>query len=324
MIFLLFDNPGDSGRVSFISRLSRLEMKEVFSPKSGRLRLGWLKGVQAALCLSGKGDTIVCWYDFQAVLCFWMCKLLGKKRKIVCINLLLKDKASLKNKAVAMLYRFALQGKNFVASVTSVEYGEHLKRRLGVSKPLFLVHDVYHDSYQYGGARIIPNAVFCGGRNGRAWNFMIDVAKAMPSVEFHLVMPESVYHEVRATLPANVVAKYNISMDDFMAEMCSCKLVALPLDTEAPAGLIVLFQAAANNKYIITTDTMTTKEYLSHGRGSLVANSVELWKKEIAERLLSKSENEIASHKLLEFLQSECSEVKFVKGVEKMINEVQC
>jgi hypothetical protein len=323
MIYLLFDNPTDSGCVSFISRLSRLQLKEVFSPKSGRLILGWLKGVQAALCLSGKGDTIVCWYDFQAVLCFWMCKLLCKKRKIVCINILLKDKTSLKNKVVAGLYRFALHSQNFVASVTSAEYGAHLKLRLGVSKPLFLVHDVYHGSYQYGRAEIIPNTVFCGGRNGRDWNFMIEVAKAMPSVEFHLVMPKSVYQEVHDTLPSNVMAKHSISMDDFMAEMCSCELVALPLDTEAPAGLIVLFQAAANNKYIITTDTMTTREYLSCGRGSLVPNSVELWKKEITERLTSKDENKIVSHKLLEFLQCECSEEKFVEGVEKMIKSLK-
>lgn len=322
MIYLLFDNPGDSGCVSFISRLSSMEIKEVFSPKCKKLVIGWWKGARNVLRLSRKGDTVVCWYDFQAVLCFLMCKLLCRKRKIVCINLLLKDRASVKNKVVAMLYRFALKSKNFVASVTSVEYGEHLKRRLGITKPLFLLHDVYHDSYQYGGARIIPNTVFCGGKNGRDWNLMVEVAKSMPDVEFHLVMPDAVYQEIRDRLPPNVVAKHNISKDDFMREMCSCELVALPLDTEAPAGLIVLFQAAANEKYIITTDTKTTREYLSNSRGSLVSNSVELWKQDIADRLLSKHENEIASHKLLEFLQRECSEEKFVEGVEKMIKSL--
>ncbi len=319
MVYLLFDNPRDSGRVSFISRLSSMEMREVFSPRRKRLILGWCKGARDVVRLSRKDDTVVCWYDFQAVLCFLLCKLLCKRRKIVCINLLLKDKASLKNRLVAQLYALALRSKNFVASVTSVEYGEHLKQRLGFTRPLFLVHDVYHDSYQNRGAKIIPNTVFCGGRNGRDWHFMIEVARATPNVKFHLVMPDGVYHEVVDNLPSNVVAKHNIPREDFMREMCSCELVALPLDTEAPAGLIVLFQAAANSKYILTTDTMTTREYLSDGRGSLVAKSVDSWVKEIAARLSSKEENEVSSRKLLQFLQEECSEEKFVEGVEKMI-----
>ena len=66
-----------------------------------------VEGARKVLRLSQKGDTLVCWYDFQAVICFLMCKLLEKQMKIVCINLLLKDKASLKNKLVAILYKFA-------------------------------------------------------------------------------------------------------------------------------------------------------------------------------------------------------------------------
>ncbi len=46
MIYLLFDNPGDSGRVSFISRLSSMEMREVFSPRRKRLIFGWWKGAR--------------------------------------------------------------------------------------------------------------------------------------------------------------------------------------------------------------------------------------------------------------------------------------
>ena len=41
--------------------------------------------------------------------------------------------------------------------------------------------------------------------------------------------------------------------------------VFMPLDTEAPAGLTVYFQAAANNKMIITSDTVTTEGYLCCG-----------------------------------------------------------
>lgn len=324
MIYLLFDNPGDKGKLSFISQLIHGEVNEIYSPKSKRLIFGWLKGCKNALVVSHSDDTSVCWYDFQAILCYWLCKITFKRRKIVCINLLLKDKVTVKNKIVAWLYKKALESRHFVASVTSKEYGEHIKKRLGIKKDFFLLHDVYHDSYCYNKyVEVKPNTVFCGGRNGRDWHFMVEVAKAMPDVEFHLVMPEATYQELSNDLPINVVAKYNLSYNDFMMEMCASEIVALPLDTEAPAGLIVLFQAAANMKPIITTDTMTTREYLSDGRGCLLPNIVDDWKKVINEKLGNAKSNIIASEKLLDFLETECSERKFVEGVESMINKLE-
>lgn len=324
MIFILFDNPQDKDRLSFISKIIHNEIREVYSPKENKLVLGWIKGCISVLRQPYRNDTIVCWYDFQAVLCYWLAKLSFRQRKIVCINLLLKDKASTKNKIVAWLYKKALKSKHFVASVTSVEYGIHLKKRLGINKELFLLHDVFHEDYKVNASlNVCPNTVFCGGRNGRDWKFMIEVAKVMPHVLFHLVMPKVTYDEYQHELPSNVVAKYNLSMNDFMKEMCSCEIVALPLDTEAPAGLIVLFQSAANMKYIITTDTMTTREYLSDGRGCLLPNDVKVWKKAINEKLGNVKSNIIASEKLLNFLESECSERKFVEGVETMINKLK-
>lgn len=324
MIYLLFDNPGDKNAVSFISYKLQERVIEVYSPKSNCLIVGWIKGCLKMLRLSHRNDTIVCWYDFQAILCYWLSILLFKRRKIVCINILLKDKDSLRNKVVSWLYRKALNSKRVVASVTSTEYGTHLKERLGINKKLFLLHDVFHESYLYKREfHVIPNSVFCGGRNGRDWRFMIEVAKVMPHVQFHLVMPKVTYDEYQHELPSNVVARYNISMEDFMKEMCSCEIVALPLDTEAPAGLIVLFQAAANMKYIITTDTMTTREYLSDGRGCLLPNEVNVWSEAIDGKLGKVKLNAMASEKILNFLEAECSEEKFVEGVELMINKFE-
>ena len=323
MIYFLFDNPSDQHRLAFITNRTQKEMKVVSSPKCSRLIVGWLKGCLSALRQSYRNDTIVCWYDFQAVLCYWLAKLSLRQRKIVCINLLLKDKATAKNKFVAWLYKKALKSKYLVASVTSVEYGKHLKNRLGIDKDLFLLHDVFHEDYKVNASLdVCPNTVFCGGRNGRDWKFMIEVAKVMPYVQFHFVMPKVTYDEYQHELPSNVVARYNISMEDFMKEMCTCEIVALPLDTEAPAGLIVLFQAAANMKYIITTDTMTTREYLSDGRGCLLTNVVDVWSKAIDEKLGKVKPNAMASEKLLNFLETECSEEKFVEGIETMIKKV--
>lgn len=217
MIYLLFDNPNDKEKVSFITNSFSFEIKEIYSPKWDKLIIGWIIGCLTILKLSKSNDTIVCWYDFQAVLCYWLAKLSFRQRKIVCINLLLKDKASTKNKVVAWLYKKALKSKHFVASATSVEYGNHLKDRLGIDKDLFLLHDLFQDNYKINGCMDVrPKTVFCGGRNGRDWKFMIEVAKVMPDIQFHLVMPKVTYDEYHDELPGNVVAKYNLSMDDFM------------------------------------------------------------------------------------------------------------
>lgn len=323
MIYLLFDNPGDKGKVSFISQMIHCEVMEFYSPKAKRLIVGWLKGCINVLNISHHGDTIMCWYDFQAILCYWLCKFTFRRRKIVCINLLLKDKDSVKNKVVGWLYKEALNDKHFVASVTSKEYGEHIKKRLGIKRNFFLLHDVYHDLYCYDKqVEVKPNTVFCGGKNGRGWHFMVEVAKAMPDVEFHLVMPEATYQELSNGLPTNVVAKYNLSYNDFMMELCASEIVALPLNTEAPAGLIVLFQAAANMKPIITTDTMTTREYLSDGRGCLLPNIVDDWVAELNHKLKHDDVYRASVSKMLSFLQTECSEEIFVEGIEHMINKL--
>jgi hypothetical protein len=98
---------------------------------------------------SNNGDTIIVWYDFQAVLCFLICKMLFLKRNIVCLNILLKDKPTIKNKLVSLLYKGALLSNNFKASVTSEAYGIWLNKKLGINVEYTLLHDVYHKSYEY-------------------------------------------------------------------------------------------------------------------------------------------------------------------------------
>lgn len=324
MIQLLLDNFRDKERLAFISKNLSFENSMILSPQCKSKIQSWLLGCKKVLCNSDSTDIIVCWYDFQAILCYWLGKVLCRQRKIICINLLLKDKKSIKNKLVAHLYKKALRDKHFIASVTSAEYGEHLKNRLRIKRKMFLLHDVFQESYVYGAdVKVASKTVFCGGRNGRDWRFMVEVAKAMPHVKFHMVMPEAIFHEYEHELPNNAIARYNLPLDEFLKEMCSCEIVSLPLDTQAPAGLIVLFQAAANKKYIITTDTMTTREYLSDGRGCLLPNDVAAWTQAIAEKFGDNQANAEASDKLLSFLRNECSEKKFVEGIEKMIDKVQ-
>lgn len=104
--------------------------------------------------------------------------------------------------------------------------------------------------------------------------------------------------------------------------MQQCRLVTLPINTEAPAGLMVVFQAASLHKPVIITDTISTREYLSDSRGYLVSNDAAEWVRTILHCLNNSKEGEKSSLKLLNFLERECSEEHFVQRLQSIIDHM--
>ncbi len=316
--FLLFDNNGNDKQ--FISNKLRIPLSIIFSPETKKKIFGWIQGVLVVISKSKKNDTIICWFDFQAVLCWWICHLTFMHRKIVCINILLKDKSSLRNKIVSYLYKKSLLSSCFSASVTSVKYGEWLNKKLGIDAKYTLIHDVYHDSYRFEQAvDVIPNSVFCGGNNGRDWRFLIEVARKMPDIRFNIVMPHDVYLKYHSVFTKNMNVRYDIPYNEFMKELCSSSIVCLPLDTQAPAGLIVMFQAAANLKPLITTKTVTTMEYINKERGIIISNELDVWVNSIKSCLENIENSNKRALNFRDYLYCNCSEEIFVNGIKRML-----
>lgn len=316
--YLLFDNNGNDKL--FIQEKIGIPITVIYSPSYKKKILSWIHGVLNVISKSKQNDTIICWYDFQAVLCWWICYLLFKRRNIICINILLKDKSSKKNKIVSYLYKKSLLSTNFKASVTSTKYGQWLNRKLGINVKYTLIHDVYHDSYKFEqSVEQIPNSVFCGGNNGRDWNFIIKIAKRMPDVRFNIVMPHSIYLKYKNILTENMNVRYDIPYNEFMKEMCSSSIVCLPLDTEAPAGLIVMFQAAANNKMVITTDTVTTHEYISMEHGVVLKNDENLWVNEISYSIKNSESTMKKASAFKQYILQNCSENLFITGLKSIL-----
>lgn len=112
----------------------------------------------------------------------------------------------------------------------------------------------------------------------------------------------------------------DIPLDEFMQKMCESQMVCLPLDTEAPAGLIVMFQAAANLKMVITTSTATTNEYITEGRGVALPPIVERWAEAIRKYMANEDERKKKAVALHRFLIEECSEEKFCESIRQMVN----
>ncbi len=298
------------------------DCKVIFSKDYSQRVLRYLNGSVKAVRMSAKGDTIVCWYDAQAVLCWWLCQLFFLKRKIVCLNILLKQKPTLKNRMASFLYKRALTAPNFKASVTSRYYGKWLNEKLGIDVDYTLLHDVYHDYYEkldYKESQ--HDIVFCGGCYGRDWPLMMEIVKAMPEVKFYLVMTKKMEQEyfsgLKGVYPDNVKVLTDIPYQHFMRCLCQSKVVCMPLDCEAPQGLIVLYESAANDKLILTSDTPTTREYFSDGQR--LGKNVESWCKAIRHYLSNAEERKNKAMTFHAFLKENCNEHSFATIVRQMV-----
>lgn len=316
MVYMLFDDPSDKQDMAFLNDYETASIRRIYPFHKCNSAKQMLDACKDCITRSTEGDTIICWYDFMAILCWWLCEFQGKKREFIVLNILLKDKNTIKNKLAKFLYKLALESSKVRATVTSRRYGEYLNKMLGIHKDYILLHDIYHDGYSidYKG-RIIPNTVFCGGRNGRDWEFLIKIAHTMPNVIFNCVMPQNRFEQYRENFNSNMMVRSDIPEKEFLEFMCRSQLVVMPLDTEAPAGLITFFQAAANGKMIITSNTVTTQEYFTDGRGALCEKSPEEWKKKIQYYLKHMDEANCCTVRLKNFLKGECSEEKYAKAL---------
>lgn len=314
MMTVLFDNHED------YSFLADHFDGAVYSPASRYKMISWIRGAMTALRCTRNEDVIVCWFDFQAVLLFYLCKLSFRRRKILCLNILLKPKDTFKNRVATLLYRIALASPSFVATVTSREYGDLLNRKLGRNFKYHLLHDVYHESYDiHHTGHVRPNTVFCGGRNGRDWAFMMDVAAMIPEVDFNMIVPRNVYDRYSTHCGSNIRLETDLNYDEFLLHLSESQIVALPLDTEAPAGLIVMFQAAANMRPVITTKTVTTSEYVTADRGVSLPNDTEMWANAIREALENPAPYMKKAEAMKDFLRTDCSESIFLDKLDQII-----
>lgn len=320
MVYFLFDNPADKQNMEFLKEYDTASFNLMFPREQCKSVKSMLKACSNCIQISAVGDTIICWYDFMGILCWWLCRILHKKRDIVVLNILLKDKQSLKNKATQMLYKSALKSKNVKATVTSKEYGLYLNKLLGIKKQYILLHDIYHNGYNFGYAgEIEKNSVFCGGRNGRDWEFLLKLAEKMSDIKFNIVVSKEQFQQYEEKFGKNVNVKTEISEPKFLELMCQSSFVLMPLDTEAPAGLIVMFQAGANRKLVITSDTVTTREYFADKRGVLCKKSINEWSKQIRYWLEHTKEAQERTKKFQCFLENECSEKKYAETLQRLI-----
>jgi glycosyltransferase involved in cell wall biosynthesis len=284
--------------------------------------LSWINGALYSIYQSKGNDILIFWFDFQAILCWLFSIILFRPRKIIALNILLKNKSTLKNKIVSVLYRKALNSSNLKATVTSKELPDILNRKLNSDIQFTLLHDVYNiDKKHEISFADNGQTVFVGGLNGRDWDTAFNVAEKMQNVHFTFVCSSTIYDKFKLKNISNLDLYHSIPYDHFISLQSKCSITFLPLDTESPAGLIVLFQAVSLNKFVVTSDTFTTKEYILDGvSGSLVPLYDDGQCVDKLNYYLNNFEKRrAASLSLSDFLKTECSENKYIESLINVI-----
>ncbi|MDM8304899.1 glycosyltransferase [Phocaeicola salanitronis] len=320
-IFILYGFPNVSDE--YKPQNLRQQIHYVESPRTKKRIIGWCIGCYRVLKQTKANDIIFCWYDFQAVIIYWICMLMRRRRKICCLNILLKKKDTIVNRIVRYMYRKALLSKNFHASVTSPYYGEKLKEWLGIDFKYVIIHDLFHTNWTAKSTANKENTLFVGGGNGRDWPFAIRLAKKMPHVYFTFVMRQDVYNKYKNELPINIKIKTSIPFKDFMQEMANSTMVCLPLDTEAPAGLMVVFQAAGCEKMVLITKTVTSQEYITSERGCTLGNNIDDWISAINYYLSHKTERQQKARTLYNYLNLQCGIKQYSQGIQALIDQCE-
>lgn len=321
MILILHDTP--DGYPFIAERLTR-PCKKIYSPQKSRKYLTWIAGAWKVMRESRKGDVIVSLYDFQGILCLLIGYLTFRRRHILGLNLLLKDKSTIRNRIASWLYKLAVNSPWFHTTVTAKAYQEWFNRKLGIDLEYPLLRDVYYDSYEPTmSLKEGDGSVFCGGRNSRDWDLMLGLASEMPDVKYRFVMPGDIYAKYKENLTDNVEAQYDVSMEEFLTQLNESSIVCLPVTTDAPTGLITMFQAAGFEKPIVTTDTIVTREYINHDRGYLLqGNDSRNWACTIREILSNYDNAKIKASEFHSFVKNECNEEVYVKRIEEIIDSI--
>ncbi|MZP56726.1 MAG: glycosyltransferase [Bacteroidales bacterium] len=252
--------------VSFIGRNDRanvISMSRLIRIKT--LHQQYLKIAWKGIMKSERKDIIICYLDVVGMYVFLLSKILLRRREILVINIMFNDKQDFLTGIKRVLYKAMLRSKHVYPTVISSELPLLYKRIFNLpSKVFYVMHDCYGDL-----DKAIPDRtdedeyVFCGGTASRDWNLMKEVTYKLPDTKFVIVGPNK--NTLGENIPPNVTYYYNLPSVEFRYLLNRSSLLALPLNTEAPAGLIVLFTAGLMSKAVVTTDNVTTREYIVNG-----------------------------------------------------------
>ena len=225
----------------------------------------YLKLAFRSLIQSDRDDIMICVNFTSAIGMGYMSRLMGKRRTIIALNMIAHQRPWPVEMIRRSLYRPVMRTKNFVITVNAEEYIAEYSQRFQVQKQKFFVlHDPVQPIITHNSLNGPNTYVFTGGEAKRDWDTLFKACRNLPDIKFVCIAREK-YFGIKTDVPANVELLFDTDYRTFVDNMKAASAITLPLNSQSPAGLIVLLESAALYKPVIATKTPSTQNYIKDG-----------------------------------------------------------
>jgi glycosyltransferase involved in cell wall biosynthesis len=289
------------------------------------LHVKYLKLAIRSIIKSKYEDIIICFLDNIGLYVFFLSKVLFIRRRIIVINIMFNNYPDVITKIKKYLYRLMLKDSYIYPTVTSSDLPAIYRNIFNLpDKEFYLLHDCYGKLSKYKQPFCEGNNyVFCGGTNGRDYKSLLKIAGLLPHIRFVIVGPKK--NTLGEEYPSNIEYHYNIEFHLFQDLIHNCSILALPLKTQAPAGLIVLFTAGLMSKPVITSDTPTMREYIIQGEHGILVETGDTinFASEIGLLLDDTKKQRRMGENLFKKIDTSCSPDAFIEKMLEIINHIE-
>jgi glycosyltransferase involved in cell wall biosynthesis len=168
------------------------------------------------------------------------------------------------------VYNYAFSNASFLFTVNSEEILRHYLSTYKIDRDrVFVLPDPYLPTYRERSFDPTAEYIFCGGEAQRDWSTFFAAASRLPHRKFVGVARRK-YMPKDAFIPANVTMYYDTAVSEFDRLLENAAVVALPLLTRMPAGLIVMYKSIFLSKPLIITRTSAIENYLEDHRSAIL------------------------------------------------------
>lgn len=219
---------------------------------------------------SNDQDIIISWnYVIGAFVAFF-CKIFGIKRTILSLNMISHEKGLFNKLVRKIVYNTAFKYPNFYITVNSVDLISKYSTEFEIKEShFFVLPDPVMNYYETAPYSEGNGTVFCGGEAMRDWKTLFKAAILLPGIPFIAIARKKNF-DTTLSIPSNVTLLFDKDFDFFYNQLKESSIVAMPLSTTAPAGLIVMIRAAMLSKPIIITSTSSTRNYITHNLNGIL------------------------------------------------------
>lgn len=213
---------------------------------------------------STKDDVIISGNFIVGAFIAFFCKTLSLQRTILSLNMISHERGLVNKVVRKVIYNTAFKYSNFYTTVNSKELIENYSTNYSIRKDhFFVLEDPIMNYYEVAPFSGGNGTVFCGGEAMRDWKTLFKAAELLPAVKF-VAIARKIYYDNSLKLPNNVTLYFDKPYDFFYEKLKESSIVAMPLSTTAPAGLIVMIRSAMLSKPVIVTSTSSTRNYIEN------------------------------------------------------------